>query len=97
MSAMVRKHFILPRELAEQFEREAGARGQSERVAEALELWLRRKRLADVVATFAGFASAAEHPHWATAEDVSEWVRAERAAWPDRWAQIADSSEARDG
>ena len=86
MADMVRKHFIIPRHLAEEFEREAGARGQSAALAEILNVWLRNRRLADVVERLAGFVSAEDHPEWATPEAVYEWVRAERAQERDPWA-----------
>lgn len=79
MAEMVRKHFTIPRELAEEFERRVGQRNQSEKLAELLALWLRNQRLGDVTEKHAGFATAEAHPEWATAEDVSKWVRELRA------------------
>jgi hypothetical protein len=86
MSDMVRKHFTMPRELAEEFERRVGQRNQSEQLTHLVEAWLKKQRLLNVVDTFAGFISAEDHPEWATAEDVNEWVRLMRSGSRDPWA-----------
>jgi hypothetical protein len=65
------------KDVFEQLEREY-------RVADPQEL------IAAIRAAF-GTASAEDYPHWATPEDVVEWVRAERAAW-DRPSELRDVS-----
>ena len=74
----VRKHITLPRELAEKFEKLVGPRRQSEEIAAMME---RRVIEAERAAFFrekAGAGSADDYPHWATDEDVAEWVREQR-------------------
>jgi len=90
MAEMVRKHFTMPRNVADEFERVAGQRNQSEQLTHLVEAWLKKQRLLNVVETFAGFISAEDHPEWATAEDVNEWVRSMRSGSRDPWA-LADA------
>ena len=80
MADMVRKHFTIPREIAEEFERIAGQRRQSEALAEILEQWLRNQALLKAIHRWAGFVAAEDHPEWATPDDVNEWVRSTRAS-----------------
>ena len=77
----VRKHFILPKDLADEFEREAGARNQSETVAALIAEYLKRRDDASFFMAHAGFLPAEEHPEWATPADVNKWVRDQRAGW----------------
>lgn len=84
MADMVRKHYVLPREVAEEFERLAGHRQQSERLTEILERWLKSQRLLSVIEQYAGFVSAADHPEWATSADINNWVRELRATGWER-------------
>lgn len=88
----VRKHFVLPKALAEEFEHVAGERKQSEKLAELIERWLKRQRLLDVVEKHSGFITSAAHPEWATNEDIKAWVRQIRSEWPDRWADTKEDS-----
>jgi hypothetical protein len=88
----VRKHFVLPKALADEFEQVAGERKQSEKLAEIIERWLKRQRLLDVVETHAGFMTSAAHPEWATNDDITAWVRHIRAEWPDRHPGSRDDS-----
>ena len=96
MAEMVRKHFTLPRELAEEFERRVGPRNQSEKLVELLVLWLRNQRLGDVVEKYAGSVSAEDHPEWSTAEDVSRWVRELRARDWERESTAVTFRESRE-
>lgn len=79
MADMVRKHFILPRHIADEFERVAGARQQSDKLAEIISQWLKNRALLEAVDRWAGSVSAEDHPEWATPEDVNTWVRDLRA------------------
>lgn len=79
MVTFVRKHFILPAQLAQAFAEHAGPRHQSERVAELIAEWLRREDLLRVLDRFAGTSSLEDHPEWATSEDVAKWVHDLRA------------------
>ena len=76
----IRKHFILPKDLAEEFEREAGARNQSETLAGLIAEFLRRRAAASFFEAQAGFLSAKDHPEWETPEAVNRWVRDGRVA-----------------
>ncbi len=93
---MVRKHFILPRELAEDFERRVGARNQSAQIAQLIERWLRNQSFGDVVQKYAGFATAEDHPEWATPEGISAWVRDLRATGWESEASARVLRETRD-
>jgi hypothetical protein len=83
MTATVRKHFVLPKELAEEFEREAGERQQSERVAELIDAWLKTRRMKRAFAALAE-TTPSGRSEWDDM-DPAEWVRSERAKW-DRGA-----------
>ena len=72
---MVRKHFILPKELAVEFEKLVGPRKQSEEIAALIEKFLLAERRRKFFRENAGFAKAEDYPEWATAEDINEWVR----------------------
>jgi hypothetical protein len=79
MADMVRKHFILPKDLAREFEEIVGERNQSAEVARLIENWLRNRRFIEIVDRHAGFVRAEDHPEWSTAKDVEEWHRELRA------------------
>ncbi len=93
MGQMVRKHFLLPRDVAEEFERVAGQRRQSEQLSAIIRLWLKNQRLLDVVGRHAGFVTAEDHPEWATDEDVSGWVRRLRASDWERQGALSLAEE----
>ena len=79
----MRTNLVLPRELVEEVDRFAGPRGRSRYVAEALAARVRRDKLREAVMATAGILSAEDYPHWATSEQVVEWVRARRAEETD--------------
>lgn len=79
MVQMVRKHFVLPEDLAREFEEVVGERNQSAEVARLIGNWLRNRRFAEAVSEHAGFVADADHPEWATPEDIESWVRDLRA------------------
>ena len=76
MTAKVRTHFMLPKELLDDFDSLLGEPGKrSETVAKLIEEWVRRERAIDVFTRLAGFVKAEDHPEWQTSEDVAAWVR----------------------
>ena len=79
----VRTNLLLPKELVDEVDRFAGARGRSRYVAEALRTKLKQDRLKEIVERTAGVWSAEDYPEFATSEMVVEWVRARRAEVTD--------------
>jgi len=77
---MVRKHFLMPRKVAEEFERAVGERKQSEHVTRLVENWLASQRLLDVAERLGGFA-ATEHPEWESSDGISNWLSELRRGW----------------
>lgn len=75
----VRTNLLLPEALVREVDKYAGPRGRSRFVVEALEAKLKRERLRLAIEESAGVLKAEDYPHWATSEDVVEWVRARRA------------------
>lgn len=74
-------HLRLPRNLVEALDREAGGRPRSVVVAEAIEEYLRRRRLVHAIRQHAGSLSAEEQARWSSSEAVDAWVRGMRAEW----------------
>ena len=74
----VRTNLLLPEKLLEEVDKYAGPRGRSRFVTEALEAKVKRERLRLAIEQSAGVLKAEDYPHWATSEDVVEWVRALR-------------------
>lgn len=83
MRMAVRTNLMLPQELVAEVDRIAGPRNRSRYVAEAVATRLRRDRLREVWDRSFGILKAEDHPEWATAEMVVEWVRALRAEETD--------------
>ena len=79
----VRTNLLLPKELVDEVDHFAGARGRSRYVAEALRARLKRDRLREMIERTAGSWSAADYPEFETSEKVVEWVRARRAEVTD--------------
>lgn len=79
----VRTNLLLPKELVDEVDHFAGARGRSRYVAEALRARLKRDRLREMIEKTAGVWSARDYPEFATSEKVVEWVRARRAEVTD--------------
>lgn len=79
----MRTNLLLPKDLVDEVDHFAGARGRSRYVAEALRARLKRDRLKEVIERTAGVWSAEEYPEFATSENVVEWVRARRAETTD--------------
>jgi len=84
----VRTNLLLPKDLVDEVDRFAGARGRSRYVAEALRAKLKRDRLKEMIEKTAGVWTAAEYPEFATSEMVVEWVRARRAEVTDPGPEI---------
>ena len=78
MSSLVRTHIALPRELLDELDARVGPRKRSEAIAEIVEEYLRRQRVAEAIREFAGSISVEDHPEWATDEDVANWVHSLR-------------------
>jgi hypothetical protein len=72
---MVRKHFVLPKELADRFEQLVGPRRQSEEIAAMIARRLLSEERAEFFRENAGFGTAESNPEWATDKDIVEWVR----------------------
>jgi metal-responsive CopG/Arc/MetJ family transcriptional regulator len=79
----VRTNLLLPKDLVDEVDHFAGARGRSRYVAEALRARLKRDRLKEAIEKSAGAWSADDYPEFATPEMVVEWVRARRAEVTD--------------
>jgi metal-responsive CopG/Arc/MetJ family transcriptional regulator len=74
----VRTNLLLPKELVDEVDHFAGERGRSRYVAEALRAKLKRDRFRQMVAATAGVLKAEDYPHWATSDQVVQWVRERR-------------------
>ncbi|MEW6047547.1 MAG: CopG family transcriptional regulator [Bacillota bacterium] len=74
-------HLRLPKHLIAALDREAGGRPRSAVVAEALEEYLRRRRLVYTIRQHAGTLSAEEQVVWGSSEAVDAWARGKRAEW----------------
>jgi hypothetical protein len=82
----VRKHFVLPRALAEEFERRVPGRKQSEQVAELIDRWVRLAQFEEALAGLQRIAKEDRDPHELTPEAIdAEHRRYLGTAW-DRTA-----------
>jgi metal-responsive CopG/Arc/MetJ family transcriptional regulator len=79
----VRTNLLLPKDLVDEVDHFAGARGRSRYVAEALRARLKRDRMKEMIEATAGVLKAEDYPEWSTSEKVVEWVRARRAEKTD--------------
>ena len=80
MTVRVPANLSLPRDLVEELDEVAGPRNRSAFVEAAIRDRLRRERLRVAIETTAGaWSSTVEHPEFASADAVVEWVRARRA------------------
>jgi metal-responsive CopG/Arc/MetJ family transcriptional regulator len=75
---LMRTHIALPEDLVEAVDRAVGKRGRSRFLAEAAREKLSRLDLLKTLEETAGAVKAADHPEWATPEDVAHWVRSLR-------------------
>ena len=79
----VRTNLLLPKDLVDEVDHFAGARGRSRYVAEALRARLKRDRLKEMIERTAGAWAPEDYPEFATSEMVVNWVRARRAEVTD--------------
>lgn len=87
----VRTNLLLPDDLVAEVDRIAGPRNRSRYFAEAARKAIRRDQLREVVEQTAGALKAEDYPHWATSEDVVNWIRASRAEVTDPGPQGRDA------
>jgi hypothetical protein len=80
MTQMVRKHIIVPADVAAAFSKLVGERNVSAEIAALMEQRLQRERLKGAFDALAA-APKGDHPEWETAEDIARWVREQRAEW----------------
>ena len=73
-------HVRLPTRLIEELDSLCGPRSRSQVMAEALEEYLRRRRLLQTIRRHKGSLSPAEHAVWSSSEAVDAWVRALRGS-----------------
>lgn len=73
--APVRLHAVLPANLLEQIDADAGFGGRSEFVTKAVERVLRRRRLLRALDEIERTGGWVHNPEWATPELTSQWVR----------------------
>lgn len=83
MRMNVRTNLLLPADLVEELDQVAGPRNRSRFVSDAVRYKLRRERLRQAWAKSFGILKAEDYPHWATSEQVVEWVRELRAEETD--------------
>ena len=76
----MRTHIALPEDLVTAVDRAVGKRGRSRFLAEAAREKLSRLSLLKALEETAGAFEVAEHPEWATSQDVAQWVRSLRQA-----------------
>ena len=94
MSLRIATNLSLPADLVAEIDAVAGRRQRSAFVEEAVRRALRRERLRAAMSRTAGALRAEDYPHWATSEDVVEWVRQERAEVTDPGLEHADANAA---
>jgi metal-responsive CopG/Arc/MetJ family transcriptional regulator len=80
----MRTHVILPDELVEAIDKEAGKGKRSQFIEEAIREKLRIDTLRSALKATAGAFSAEDHPHWDTPEKVAAWVRDSRRQSDER-------------
>ncbi len=92
MATNIRTHFILPKELVEEFDSRVGKGKRSAMVAQMIDDWVKHERRKEVLERFAGSISAEDHPEWATRESTYEWVRNLRGSYRDHY--VPDETDA---
>src|SRR5262245_49100876 len=83
LSLRIATNLSLPADLVAEVDVVAGRRQRSAFVEEAVRRALRRERLRLAMTRTAGALRAEHYPHWATSEDVVEWVRQSRSEVTD--------------
>ena len=79
----VRTNLLLPADLVAELDHVAGPRNRSRFVADAVRYKLRREKLRQTWEASFGILKAEDYPHWATSEQVVEWVRELRSEETD--------------
>lgn len=83
----MRAHVILPEELVNEVDQAAGTRKRSAFVEAAVREKLARQRQSEALRGLAGILAPADYPEWATPEQTSAWVRAQRRLDNERLAR----------
>lgn len=73
----MRTHISLPDAMVEEIDEFAGARGRSKFIEDAVRAKLQHEKLGQALKLLKelGPLDPAEHPHWATPQLTSQWVR----------------------
>ena len=74
-------HLRLPARLIEELDSLCGSRSRAQVMTEALEEYLRRRRLLETIRKYKGSLSKEERAIWSSSEAVDSWVRALRGEW----------------
>ncbi|MBI2912278.1 MAG: hypothetical protein HYY05_09045 [Chloroflexi bacterium] len=74
----MRAHVILPEELVNEVDQVAGTRKRSAFFEAAIREKLARERQSEALRGLAGILAPEDYPEWATPEQTSAWVRAQR-------------------
>jgi len=74
----VRTHVVLPEELVNAVDAQAGKGKRSQFIEDAIREKLKRDILLSALEVTAGILSAEDHPHWGTGEQADSWVRESR-------------------
>ncbi len=74
----MRTHLVLPEELVNEVDAIVGKRKRSRYVEDAVRERVRRDKVLAALQNTAGILSAETYPHWATPEDVDNWVSESR-------------------
>ena len=80
----MRTQVILPEDLVDAMDKEAGKGKRSQFIEEAIREKLRIDALRAALEATAGAFSASDHPHWDTPEKVASWVRESRRQSDER-------------
>jgi len=80
----MRTHVILPEDLVEAIDNQAGKGKRSQFIEEAIREKLRKDTLVTALEATAGILSSEDNPEWATSEQVADWVRNSRKQSDER-------------
>jgi len=80
----MRTHVILPEDLVEAVDAQAGKGKRSQFIEEAIREKLRIDALHAALEATSGAFSASDHPHWDTPGKVAAWVRDSRRKSDER-------------
>ncbi len=74
-------HIRLPARLIEELDSLCGSRSRSQVMIEALEEYVRRRRLLETIRKHKDSLSEEERAIWSSSEAVDSWLRALRGEW----------------